>query len=237
MGKQIEFALHESLARVLTKVAMLLPAVLALVLAIVIAAIVGLALAYVVRRFLTAVRFDERIHLGHGAGNLEWAAIHHPTLVLSRLVFWGCMVVGVVIGVAAFASGYSNSEVMATFMFPYVAHTIGAAILLVVGMLAARFLARSVLIGAVNMNLHYARLLSEGVKWLVIVLTVAMALDHLGIGSRIVALAFGILFGGIVLTLSLSIGLSSRDIVIRTLEQDNARVSPTETSQSGITHF
>jgi len=38
-------------------------------------------------------------------------------------------------------------------------------------------------------------LLSLGVKWLVMVCTIAMALDHLQIGSRIVPLAFGILFG------------------------------------------
>jgi hypothetical protein len=62
-------------------------------------------------------------------------------------------------------------------------------------------LSRSVLIGAVNMNLHYARLLSQGVKWLVLVMTAAMVLDHLAIGGAIVELAFGIIFGGIVLTL------------------------------------
>jgi len=109
--------------------------------------------------------------------------------------------------------------------------------LLIIGTLAARFLARSVLIGAVNMNLHYARLLSQGVKWLVLVLTVAMALDHLGIGGRIVALAFGILFGGIVLTLSLSIGLGSRDIVCRTLVQDSSHKPPKEMPTSRVKHF
>ena len=34
------------------------------------------------------------------------------------------------------------------------------------GIGAARFLARGVLIGAVNMNLPYARLLGAGVRWL-----------------------------------------------------------------------
>src|SRR5690348_18200801 len=45
--------------------------------------------------------------------------------------------------------------------------------------LLSRLLARSVLIGAVNLNLQYARLLSAGVRWMVMVLAVAMALDHL----------------------------------------------------------
>ena len=75
------------------------------------------------------------------------------------------------------------------------------------------------LIGAVNLQMQYARFLSLGVKWLVLVLTAAMVLDHLDIGGNIVALAFGILFGGIVLTLSLAVGLGSRDLVSRSLEK------------------
>jgi hypothetical protein len=95
---------------------------------------------------------------------------------------------------------------------------VGAAILLIAGTLLARFLARSVLIGAVNEQLQYARFLSLGIKWLVLVLTAAMALEHLQIGGNIVGLAFGILFGGIVFTLALAVGLGSRDLVSRSLE-------------------
>jgi len=125
---------------------------------------------------------------------------------------------GLVIGVAAFTSGYADSEVMDASLFPYVARVVGAALLLLAGTVTARFLSRSVLIGAVNMNLHYARLLSQGVKWLVLVMTAAMVLDHLAIGGAIVELAFGIIFGGIVLTLALAIGLGSRGVVSRSFE-------------------
>jgi hypothetical protein len=54
----------------------------------------------------------------------------------------------------------------------------------------------------------------------VIVLAVAMALEHLRIASGIVELAFGILFGGIVLALSLAIGLNSKELVTKSLERD-----------------
>ena len=50
--------------------------------------------------------------------------------------------------------------------------------ILVVGAVAARFLARSVLIGAVNMQIQSARLLSLAVKWLVLLVTVPMVFDH-----------------------------------------------------------
>jgi len=83
-----------------------------------------------------------------------------------------------------------------------------------------------VLIGAVNAKLTYARFLSLGVKWMVLVLTAAMVLDHLGIGGTIIELAFGILFGGIVLTLSLAVGLGSKEIVSRSLERTADRMPP-----------
>jgi ABC-type Na+ efflux pump permease subunit len=76
----------------------------------------------------------------------------------------------------------------------------------------------------VNMNLQYARILSAGVKWMIMVLAVAMALEHLGIGGRIVFLAFGILFGGIVLALALAVGLGSKELVTRSLERDGPRL-------------
>jgi hypothetical protein len=72
----------------------------------------------------------------------------------------------------------------------------------------------------VNLNLQYARLLSLGVKWLVVVLAVAMALEHLKIAPGIVDLAFGILFGGIVLTLVLAVALNSKELVNKSLERD-----------------
>jgi hypothetical protein len=62
------------------------------------------------------------------------------------------------------------------------------------------------------------------VKWLVLVLTGAMVLDHLQVGGTVVDLAFGILFGGIVLTLSLAIGLGSRDLVSRSIEKSTERL-------------
>jgi hypothetical protein len=46
-----------------------------------------------------------------------------------------------------------------------------------------------------------------------------MAVDHLQIGGVVVELAFGILFGGIVLTLALAVGLGSRDLVSRSIEK------------------
>ncbi len=131
------------------------------------------------------------------------------------------MLVGFLIGLAAFDSTITSQ--LAYQAFAYLPNAAAAALVLLIGNVVARFLGRSVLIGAVNMNLEYARLLSAGVKWLILVLAIAIALDHLGIGGSIVRLAFGILFGGIVLALALAVGLGSKELVTRSLEREANR--------------
>jgi hypothetical protein len=212
MWQQIEQALRQSAHQVLFKLASFLPALIALLLALVIMTAIGLGLAALLRRSLTAAKFDERLARNSSATISDWSPAHSPTALLARVVFWGC-------GISAFDAAFPGDSQISLFILPYLTHSIGAVLLLIAGSLIARFLERSVLIGAVNAKLQYARFLSLGIKWLVLVLTAAMVLDHLQIGGAVVELAFGILFGGIVLTLSLAVGLGSRDIVSRSLER------------------
>ncbi len=223
MGNQILASLQSSTARVLERIAILLPGLLALLLAIAIFTLIGWGLAWVLRQILNAAHFDERF--GRGSTQLaEWSPTQTPTKLFTRIIFWAFVVLGVAVGCEAF--GASSDSVMAAGLLAYLPRIVGAVVILFVGTVIARFLSRSVLIGAVNMNVQYARLLSLGVKWLVLVLTAAMVLDHLHIGEAIVDLAFGILFGGIVLALALSIGLGSRELVSRSLEKESVRPGP-----------
>jgi uncharacterized membrane protein len=236
MGQQIESALRQSTHRVLEVLVSFLPGVLAFLLAVLVFALLGWAVSAVLHRILTALKFDDRLAArggtGSSAGIADWSPARSPTLLLSRVVLWLSVLIGLAVGVSAFDASYDANSQFSSFLLPYLTHFTGAVVLLFIGTLLARFLARSVLIGAVNAQLQYARFLSLGVKWLVLVLTAAMVLDHLHVGGAIVGLAFGILFGGIVLTLSLSIGLGSRELVSRSIEKTMERplTAPTEIS-------
>jgi len=220
MGQQVGAALAESMHRVLVKLVSFLPGLLALFIAVVVLTGFGALIALLLRRILTGARFDERFGRTQSPTVADLAPAHSPTLLISRVAFWACVVLGVVIGISAFDASYPGQTQVTAVLIPYLTHSIGAIVILLIGSVLARFLSRSVLIGAVNLQMQYARFLSLGVKWLVLVLTAAMMLDHLEIGGSIVALAFGILFGGIVLTLALAIGLGSRDLVSRSLEKN-----------------
>jgi hypothetical protein len=221
MWDQVEHALYQSTTRVMTGVASLLPGVVALLVALLIASLVAWIVRIVLRRSLGSIDFDERSqHLGLGSMT-GWSGSKSPTELIASSVSWLIVIVGFLIGISAFDAALTSQLVV--HAFAYLPNVLVAIVLLLVGNVVARFLARGVLIGAVNMNLQYARLLSLGVKWLVLVMAAAMALDHLGVGGRIVLLAFGILFGGIVLALALAVGLGSKDVVSRSLEKQAAR--------------
>jgi hypothetical protein len=218
MWQQAKNALGQSTERFLTQVASVLPGIVAFIVAFLISILLGWILAIVVRRVLTSMRFDERLVRWGIYSAAEGSPIDSPTALVSRAIALFVIMMGLLIGVAAFDAQLTT--LLVRTIFGYVPNILGALLVLLVGNIIARFLARSVLIGAVNMNFQYARLLSVGVKWLVIVLAVAMALEHLRIASGIVELAFGILFGGIVLALGLAIGLNSKELVTKSLERD-----------------
>jgi hypothetical protein len=237
-------ALHQSIFRVLTLLIAVLPGILAFFVAIAVFAVIGAVLSALLRRILALIKFDDR--MARSRGNIEWTPSTSPTSLVARVCFWTFVLTGLIIGVAAFDTSYAAGTPLPISLLPYLTHMVGAILLLIAGNIIARFLARSVLIGAVNAQVQYARFLSLGVKWLVLVLTAAMVLDHLEVGGNIVELAFGILFGGIVLALALAIGLGSRDLVSRSLESHVERAgdrntgtpsASTEGSAESIRHF
>lgn len=234
--RQVSEALHMSLYRVLSLLVAILPGILACFLAVVVFALIGMLASAFVRRLLILVKFDERFV--RSAPGAEWNPTTSPAGVIARATFWAFVLMGLLIGISAFDASYAAYAALSFNLLPYVTHFVSAVAILIVGTLIARFLARSVLIGAVNAQVQYARILSLGVKWLVLVLTAAMVLEHLEVGGAIVPLAFSILFGGIVLTLALAVGLGSRQLVSRSLESqlDRPPVSTPETTES-IRHF
>jgi hypothetical protein len=233
MWNQIKDALYGATHRVLVGVANFLPGLLALVMAVLLSSLVGWAMGALVGLILRALDFDKRLQKWGGVALAEWSPKNSPTLLLRKTVTWTVVVLGWLVGLTAFGAGVTPQ------LIPHVVESLpnlGTAIIVVLlGVLLARFLARAVLISAVNMQIQSARLLSLALKWLVLVFAAAMALDHLRVGGDIVRLGFAILFGGIVLALALAIGLGSKEIVSRSWERQSQ--SKAEPSDDGLKHL
>jgi uncharacterized membrane protein len=226
MWDQVEQTLRESTVLVLSRIASLLPGLLALVFAVLLAAVLAWVVTAVLRRTLHGVKFDEWLERWGFTAVAEWSPGNSPSLLLIRAIGWAIVLLGFALGLAAFDATLTSQ--LAFHVVTYVPRVVAAMLVVLAGVLIGRFIGRKVLIEAVNMNLQYARLLSLGVKWMVMVLASAMALEHLSIGTGIVNLAFGILFGGIVLALALAVGLGSKEMVSRSLQRESTRTSEPE---------
>jgi hypothetical protein len=219
MWDQINGLVVQSSNRIISGIANFLPGLLALIVILLITMLVTVVVRVVLRRFLRSVDFDGIVNRWGFSEVTEWFPKQSPSLMAIRIVNWCIVLVGILIGINALDAELTSRLVAR--LFDYIPHVIAAFIVLAVGTLAARFLERSVLITAVNLKIHSAKLVSVGVKWMVMVLAAAMALEQLGIGGQIVTLSFAILFGGIVLALALALGLGSKDMVSRSWEKQD----------------
>jgi len=99
MWQQVNSALSESAHRVLFNLASFLPGLVALLVAVLLLTLIGSGLAALLRRVLVAVKFDERLSRNQAAAAIsniqEWSPAHSPTVLVTRVVFWGCVLLGV----------------------------------------------------------------------------------------------------------------------------------------------
>lgn len=221
MWEQVIAALQQSFSQVLSSLASFVPAAAAMILAVLMTVLLGAIIRWVLCRILSGLRFDQRLDAWGLSVVAEWSPGKSPTRLVGRVIMWGAFLMGILVGLAALQATLMTT--MLSRLITYLPNVFIAIVLLLVGSVLAKFLARGVLIGAVNYRVQSPRLLSVGIKWLVLVLSAAMALEHLSIGGEILKLAFGILFGGIVLAMALAVGLGSKDVVSRSWERQAER--------------
>lgn len=216
MVEEIDRALRLAGTRIVDNIANFLPGALVFLVLLAGAFVLAVVIRFVLLRMLLSLDFDRRAEL-LGVSMAEWAPSRSPSAFIAALAYWGLLAVGLLLGLAALDAAMPSR--FATAVLEYVPDLVAAFLIVVAGGVIARFLARAVLIGAVNMGVQYARLFSLGVKWVVLITAAAMALDHLGIGRTVLLLAFGIVFGGVVLATALAVGLGAKDAVSRAIER------------------
>jgi hypothetical protein len=216
MLEQFDQALRLAGTRILESIARFLPGALVFLVLLAGALVVAIILRYVLRRALNGLDLDRRAEL-LGIPLAEWTPSRSASAFVASAASWTVLALGLLIALTALDATLPSQ--FAVTVLQYVPHLVAALVILVVGNVVARFLARTTLIEAVNMGAQYARVLSLTVKWLVLLVASAMALDHIGIGRTVLLLAFGILFGGVVLAIALAVGLGARDVVSRALER------------------
>lgn len=184
-------------------------------------AILGWVIAYIlkktVRGIMRLVRF-ERLSDNSGASQLlNKAALPSSTELLSRLVFWVSWLGFILLGVSVLGIVGLGEYISRFFLF--LPHLFVALFIIFFGLLAASFFSRAALLAGVNANLPSAGLLSMAIRTIIIVLVVSMAFEELGFADQTVLLAFGIVFGALMLGLAIAFGFGGQDLARQFLER------------------
>jgi hypothetical protein len=211
-------AMMEAFRDMMLRVALFLPKLLALLSFILLGVIVGVTLKTVLQRLLKAVRLDVLSERWGLQIALAKAGCKQPlSLVVGRLAFWTVFIMFVFMGVEALdlpATAGLMGQVLG-----FLPSVVAAALLLLVGVLLGNFFAEATLIAMVNAQIEEARLIANLVRWGIFLFTASMVMTQLGIAKEIVVAAFSILFGGVVLALSIAVGLGGRNIARDMLER------------------
>jgi hypothetical protein len=132
----------------------------------------------------------------------------NPTRVIANLVFW--FVMFAVILLAANVLGLDTLANVMSTLVSYIPSVIAAVVIVLVGIVLGGFVEG--FIAASAGAVHGGRSLARIGRVSVILLSVFMALQELGIATEIVTTAFAILFGAFGLALALAFGLGNRDL-------------------------
>jgi hypothetical protein len=193
------------------------PKILGMVIIVAVGWVIAMIVKIILRHALNLVKFNVLCDNVGASQMLTKADLPPPTELLARLVFWVTWATFLMLGISTLGLVVLQEQISRFFL--YVPQIFVALLILLIGILLANFVSRAVLLGMVNANVPSARLLSNTVRMFIVILTVAMALEHVALAKSVVLIAFSIAFGAVMLGLAIAFGLGGRDVARRFLER------------------
>jgi mechanosensitive ion channel-like protein len=217
MWERFVTELTQATQEIVRSIAQFLPRLMVMLIIVLCGWIVAYVLKSIIRSILRLAKFD-RLSQDAGASQfLSKAALPSSTELLSRFVFWVAWIGFILIGISVL--GIAGLQEHIGRFFGFLPRLFAAMFVLFFGLLGASFFSRAALLASVNANLRSPRLIASTVRTIIIVFSVSMGFEELGIGEETVLLAFGIVFGALMLGLALAFGIGGRDLARRYLER------------------
>ena len=184
-------------------------------------AIVGWLIAYllkvIVRSILRLTKFSKLSENSGATQLLNQAALPSSTELVSRFVFWVAWIGFILLGVNFL--GIVALEQYISRFFLFVPRLFVALVILFFGSLAASFFSRAALLAAVNANFRSSRLVSVSIRIIISIFALSMVFEVLGVAEETMLLAFGTVFGAVMLGLAIAFGLGGKDLAREFLER------------------
>jgi hypothetical protein len=204
-------AMHQAFFGPLEELARVLPPLLIVLAILVAGSLLAWLLRVIIYRMLVLLKFDRMVgSSGFENAILRTGIFRSPSDFVARLVQGAVWLL--IVLVALGASGSRVADDLVTRFVNYLPDIVTAVLVLLLGSVVSKFLARSALLAAVNAQWSGARALAGGVRILVMSLAVVVALEQLRIGRTALIVSFAILFGGVVMAGAIAFGFGARDL-------------------------
>ena len=188
------------------------------VLLVIIILIIGWVIAKIIRTLVTKVlriikldQLSDRVELDNmlARGGISYSLSE----LLGVICYWLALLVTFVVAINAV--GLTIAADLLNRIVLYVPNIIAAIFILILGMFVATLLSNIIKTAANNAGLSQTKLLSKVVEIVVVIFTIAIALEQLGIAAKIIELIISIVLASIGLSVALAFGLGCRDMAAK----------------------
>ncbi len=216
MAQMIANAIRQAGTNFVDSLALFLPRMVTTLAIIVVGWLIAMLLRTLVRALLGWLRINVAAERFGVAGLLRTADLPPADALSGAIVFWLVWIGFLLSGIDVL--GFESLQGLVESFWVFVPRLLLAVVILIIGFVVANFAWRATLLAAVNARVPSPRLLSGGVRWLILILTGAMALEQIAVARTVVLTAFAIAFGALSLAVAIAFGIGGRGIAKRILE-------------------
>lgn len=205
-----ETVLLEPAKLMLAQIGQFLVNVLLVIIILIIGWVISKLIKTLVVKVLRIVKLDDlsdRIELDAllAKGGIKYSLSE----LVGVVIYWFMLLVTFVVAINAI--GLTMAAELLNKVVLYIPNVIAAIFILILGMFAASLMKNIVKAAASNAGMGQANILSKIVATIIVVFAIAISLEQLGIGAKIIELVIGITLGSIGLAIALAVGLGSKD--------------------------
>jgi len=206
-----QVVLMEPAKTVLSQIGQFVINVLLVVVILVIGWIIAKIIKTLVTRVLRAIKVDQlsdRIELDNmlAKGGIGYSLSE----LIGVMCYWLVLLITFVVAINAI--GLTVAADLLNRVVLYVPNVIAAVFILILGLFVSTLLSNIVRTAANNAGVSQTKVLSKVVETVVVIFTIAIALEQLGIAAKIIELTITIVLASLGLGLALAFGLGCRDL-------------------------
>ena len=204
----------EPIKVMLIKVGGFVSAVIGLLLILIVGWLIARVIQVAVTKFLKTVNLDSvSEQLGIDEFLAKGGIKNSLSEVIGILFYW--LIVLITFVVAINAVGLTVAAELLNKIVLYVPNVIVSIFILILGMFVSTFVSTLVQTTATNAGIEFSAVLAKVVQVVVLIFTIALALEQLQIGTLLIGFAVNIILAALGLGIALAFGLGCKDLAGR----------------------